>query len=237
MNTPLITIAATLLLHLPASAQGPFLFVNDSLGTTNGPFTLSPYASIALDGTSYTLHPVSSPFEFEAHRVPELYFRDAEPQDVLSHALTACGITNAHSGTIVTFRPHTVTRRVTFAARDITLSETIEIVADICDLDIIRDHRAKAVILVPNEISDGRIARVYGLIPPAYDAMVRYSGSLSQVLLEFGVIRKESHVLIDYQRENSILILYASHQVLDRFDTTASPIMVDEAIGQHSPGP
>jgi len=226
-----------LLLPLVASAQERFLFVNEASGITNGPFVISPHGSITLEDSSYTLRPVTMPFEFESHIVPEIDVTNAEPRDVLSHALTTCGMTNNHSGRVVIFLPHTVTGTVTLSARELTLRDTIAITADMCDLSTVRDHRAKVVILVPNDIADGRTARVYRISPAAYETLVYPSDSVSQLLFHFGVVRREEHVIADYQRGKSVLILYASATILNEFEATFSPWFPNNESGQHPAGP
>ena len=228
------TILACLALCFSASAQDEYLFVDHSRGTTNGPFTIQPNASVQIGGKEYTLRPVSTPLQCESEVIPSVDHADATLRTVVDAALLACGITNTRTRTIVIFQEPMVTNRVTLTGRSIRIGELVQILCDVCDLTLVRDRRDETLILIPNAVADDRTARVFGILPSTYDHFTKTHGSFNRLLVEVGVIRRESHMLCEFQRDRSIIILYGSREALRRFELTSTIWNLRQRSGQQA---
>ena len=187
-------------------------------GVTNGPYGVHDHGTFRLAGRDYTIRRDTTRFEFESALIPSVDFRDVSARQAIDTILADGIFASNRVPRVEIFKESMVTNGITFLAFSINVGETIDILAELADLEIIRDRKSHTIILMPNSFSDGRSARAYDILPSVYDSLGGAQGEFHDALVRLGVMRNESQLSIEYKRERSRLLLYGSARVIREFE-------------------
>lgn len=226
MRNTVRVVASLLLSSASLRAGEEYLFVDRASGATNGPFKIQPHAEIKLEGKIYTVQSAAKPFDFESKIIASVSYSNVPVRVVLNDALIACSISNDSSKAVVLFGAEKVDKRVTIVARGIKLGELLRVVCEYCDLTLIRQwsqasHQPReTIILRPASIASDQCTEVFSMAPDVYDGAVKRDGSYAKHLIKFGVIKAETEMAHEFQRDRSMLILHGPRDALVRFKNT-----------------
>ncbi len=232
MKTARVASWAFLALSAVAVGQDAYEFIDRSTGTTNGPFVIYPYADVRIGGREYQIRPSNAPLSWESHVVPSVHLSDATLRAALDKILPVFETATNDPPNVVVFRESLVAERITMELGAITLGELLRLFCGYCDVTLLRDRESEAIVLMPNALADGRSARVLGILPGTYDRMIEPHGSFNRLLVEVGVIKRESHALCDFQRDRSLLILYGSPEVFLEFECVFNVFRIQRVYEQ-----
>ncbi|OGV61143.1 MAG: hypothetical protein A2283_24030 [Lentisphaerae bacterium RIFOXYA12_FULL_48_11] len=216
-------------------AGDDYLLIDNATGKTNGPFEIRPYSDIVIEGRTYTLVSNIIPLEIELRNIPSVDFRNTTVRAAVNFSLQACGLTNSPASVIL-FQKNKITKRTTFSARNINLGELLKIICNTCDLTLIRDRHNQTIILVPNAIASDNIAKAYGMSVASYDETIKNYGSFNKALVNTGVIRRETDMICEFQRDIETMVLYGSPEAFFRFGCAFTILKLEKIDGQQSSG-
>ena len=230
-----LTILSCLMLAGVAVAQDEFFFVDSATGVTNGPYDIHDHGTFRLAGHDYTIRRDTSRFEFESALIPSVDFDGVSARQAIDTILVDGIFASNRVPRVEIFKESMVTNGITFSALSINVGETIDILAELADLEIVRDRQSQTIILMPRSFSDGRTVRAYMTPPSIYDTLVEHGGTFCGALIPFGVMLKEEHMQSEYKRERSTLLLYGSAKYIRNFENCVTILRVSNTPAPSTP--
>jgi hypothetical protein len=231
----MLIILSYLMLAGVAAAQDEFFFVDSATGVTNGPYDVHDYGTFRLAGHDYTIRRDTTRLEFESAVIPSVDFRDVSVRQAIDTILVDGIFASNRVPRVEILKESMVTNVVSFIAFAIKVGDTIDILAELADLEIIRDRKSQTIILIPRSFSDGRSARAYDILPGQYDRLDRPRGEFHRLLVRFGVMRNESQLTTEFKRERSRLLLYGSAKVIREFERRVTILRVNSSPPSATP--
>ena len=144
-----LTILSCLLLAGVAAAQDEFFFVDSATGVTNGPYDIHDHGTFRLAGHDYTSRRDTTRFDFESALIPSVDFDGVSARQAIDTILVDGIFASNRVPRVEIFKESMVTNGITFSAFSINVGETIDILAELADLEIVRDRQSQTIILMP----------------------------------------------------------------------------------------